>query len=227
MSGQSKFPGGHPTVAGLAALIVVLVGAAGATGQMRQAEDLVADTTDRVLALIEDAKAYVDKDPDRFYSEVETLLDPVIDFPQFARGVMALHYKQATPAQRARFTEGFKKSLVRTYALALTEFNDGSVAIVPSELPPKRPDRASVKQEIRSGGEIYPVIYSMAQEKDGSWRLRNITINGINMGLTYRNQFNAAVKDPKYGGDLDRVIDGWVASLGAVDAAGSKSEGPD
>lgn len=200
-----------------ACLVAVVAGAA-AVGQMREAEDLVAETTDKVLALIEDARGYVDQDPERFYGEVEALLDPVIDFPRFARGVMAVHYKQATPEQRARFTEGFKKSLVRTYALALTEFNDGGVAIVPSERPPKRPDRASVKQEIRSGGEVYPVIYSMAQDKDGTWRLRNITINGINMGLTYRNQFNAAVKDPQYGGDLNRVIDGWVASLGAVDA---------
>ncbi|MEJ2090173.1 MAG: ABC transporter substrate-binding protein, partial [Gammaproteobacteria bacterium] len=87
---------------------------------------------------------------------------------------------------------------------------------IPSDRPPRRPDRASVKQEVRSGGDVYPVVYSMALE-DGEWRLRNIIINGINMGLTYRNQFASAVNDPKYGGDMDRVIDGWIASLGAIE----------
>jgi phospholipid transport system substrate-binding protein len=188
------------------------------TAQVRAAEELVESTTDEMLVLIKAAEEYVDEDPEQFYVEVEALLRPVIDFPRFARSVMAVHYRDATPEQRERFAEGFKWSLVRTYALALTEFNNGDVRIVPSERPPRRPDRASVKQEIRSSGEIYPVVYSMAQSEDGEWRLRNIIINGINMGLTYRNQFASAVNDPRYGGDMDRAIDGWIASLTSVDA---------
>jgi len=195
-----------------------------ASAQIREAEDLVEKTTAEMLDLIEEAKVYVDEDPDRFYVAVEALLNPVIDFPRFARSVMAAHYKRATPEQRDRFAEGFKWSLVRTYALALTEFNDGGVNIIPSDRPAKRPDRASVKQEIRSAGEVYPVIYSMALNKEGEWRVMNIIINGINMGLTYRNQFASAVKDPVYGGDMDRAIDGWVASLGAIDTGNGKGE---
>ena len=204
--------------------LAFLFTAMSASAQIREAEDLVEKTTAEMLELIEEAKVYVDEDPDRFYVAVEALLNPVIDFPRFARSVMAAHYKRATPEQRDRFAEGFKWSLVRTYALALTEFNDGGVNIIPSDRPPKRPDRASVKQEIRSEGEVYPVIYSMALNKEGQWRVMNIIINGINMGLTYRNQFASAVQDPAYGGDMDRAIDGWVASLGAIDTGDGKSD---
>ena len=118
-----------------------------ADGQVRAAETLVAETTDEMLVLIENAKAYVDEDPERFYQEVEALLAPVIDFPRFARSVMAVHYRDATDEQRERFAEGFKWSLVRTYAVALTEFTNGDVRIIPSDQPQRRPDRASVKQE--------------------------------------------------------------------------------
>lgn len=197
-----------------------------AAAQIREAEQLVARTTDQVLVLIDEAQGYVDQDPERFYVAVEALLEPVIDFPRFARSVMAAHYRDATPDQRERFAEGFKWSLVRTYALALTEYNDGNALIVPSERPPRRPDRASVKQEIRSGGDVYPVIYSLALSEEGGWRVRNIIINGINMGLTYRNQFASAINDPRYGGDMDRAIDGWISSLGAEDtgAAGTSTD---
>ncbi len=209
----------HPLLLALAALSVVPVAGA----QIREAEDLVAQTTAQMLELIEEAQTYVDEDPERFYVAVEALLNPVIDFPRFARSVMAVHYKRATPEQRERFAEGFKWSLVRTYALALTEFNDGGVNIIPSDRPPKRPDRASVKQEIRSEGEVYPVIYSMALNSQGEWRVMNMIINGINMGLTYRNQFASAVNDPAYGGDMDRAIDGWVASLGTIDTGNGEA----
>ncbi len=202
----------------LTALVVALLTlATSASAQMNEAEMLVDRTTGEMLTLIDEAKSYVDEDPERFYVAVEALLNPVIDFPRFARSVMAAYYKRATPEQRERFAEGFKWSLVRTYALALTEFNDGGVTVVPSDRPPQRPDRASVKQEIRSSGEIYPVIYSMSRSPDGEWRVQNIIINGINMGLTYRNQFASAVNDPAYGGDMDRIIDGWVASIGTIE----------
>jgi phospholipid transport system substrate-binding protein len=197
--------------------LAILILAMPLSAQITEAEALIQKTTAEMLVLIDEAKVYVDEDPDRFYVVVEQLLEPVIDFPRFARSVMAVHYKGATEEQRDRFTEGFKWSLVRTYALALTEFNDGSVTIIPAERPPRRPDRASVKQEIRSGGEIYPVVYSLALTKEGEWRLMNMIINGINMGLTYRSQFASAVKDPQYGGDMDRVIDGWAASLDEVE----------
>ncbi len=204
--------------------LVLILSAPGASAQIREAEDLVEKTTAEMLVLIDEAQTYVDEDPERFYVAVEALLDPVIDFPRFARSVMAAHYKRATPEQRERFAEGFKWSLVRTYALALTEFNDGGVNIIPSDRPPKRPDRASVKQEIRSEGEVYPVIYSMARNKEGEWRVMNIIINGINMGLTYRNQFASAVNDPAYGGDMDQAIDGWVSSLGAIETSSGEGE---
>ena len=197
--------------------------AVSAGAQVLEAEQLVAKTTDQVLDLIDEAKDYVDEDPERFYQAVEGLLSPVIDFPRFARSVMAAHYRDASPEQRERFTDGFKWSLVRTYALALTEFNDGNVVIIPSDRPPRQPDRASVKQEIRSGGEVYPVVYSLAKS-DGQWRVLNIIINGINMGLTYRNQFASAMQDPQYGGNLDRTIDGWIASLGSKSATGEAAD---
>lgn len=203
----------------LVVLLAILPVGYPAQAQIPEAEQLVDKTTQEMLVLIDDASAYVEEDPERFYVSVEELLRPVIDFPRFARSVMAAHYKRATSEQRNRFAEGFKWSLVRTYSLALTEFNTGGVTIVPSERPPKRPDRASVKQEIRSDGDVYPVLYSMAKDKEGEWRVMNIIINGINMGLTYRNQFASAIKDPVYGGDMDRAIDGWIASLGSIESA--------
>ena len=59
------------------------------------------DTLERSTAAltdyVESARAWAKDDPDRYYREIEALLSPVIDFKLFARGVMATHYKRATP----------------------------------------------------------------------------------------------------------------------------------
>jgi phospholipid transport system substrate-binding protein len=184
--------------------------AGAADGTEPAAHDMVRDTSDAVLSLISEGREYANDDPERFYREVEALLSPVVDFESFARSVMAVHYRDATPEQRQRFADTFKWGLVRTYALALTQFQDGEVVVVPPDRPPRNPKRQTVTMEIRtSAGEVYPVLYSVAQERNGQWKIRNLIVNGVNMGLTYRSQFNSAAKDPKYGGDLDKVIDDW------------------
>jgi phospholipid transport system substrate-binding protein len=53
----------------------------------------------------------------------------------------------------------------------------------------------------------------MAYTDSGGWRMRNIIVNGVNMGLTYRNQFASAAQNPEYGGNLDQIIDAWAGLL--------------
>ena len=181
------------------------------------------DATGEVLALIERGRSYADDDPERFYIEVEALMSKLLDFDRFARNVMGVYYRQATADQRKEFAESFKWSLVRTYALALTDFRDGKVEVVPPRRPPRRPDSASVTQEITAEGRTYMVIYDM-QRRDARWSLRNMIIEGVNIGLNYKSQFAAAMKGPKYGGDLDRVIAAWSDTI-AAEAAELEAEG--
>lgn len=207
-----------PVGAWLAGLLMGLSAAlpVAAAEDPASATEMVRRTSDQVLELIEEAKGYADQDPERLYREVEALLSQVVDFDSFSRSVMGPHSRDASEAQLERFSETFKWGLVRTYALALTEFNDGEVVVVPPDRPPRNPKRQTVKMEIRtSAGEVYPVLYSVSQQDDGSWVIRNLIVNGVNMGLTYRNQFNSAMNDPKYGGDLDTVIDAWAGLLRA------------
>lgn len=195
----------------LTATLVLGISARAEDQAEQSPHDMVREASDAVLALIEEGREYAEDDPERFYREVEALLDPVVDFESFARSVMAVHYRDATPEQRKRFVESFKWGLVRTYALALTEFKDGEVVVVPPDRPPRDPRRQTVTMEIRTPeGNVYPVLYSVIQDRGGEWKVRNLIVNGVNMGLTYRSQFNSAAKDPKYGGDLDRVIDDWA-----------------
>jgi len=203
---------------------------ASANAASPSAREVVQNTSDGLLALIEEARGYAEEDPERFFVAVEALLNPVVDFTGFARNVMAVHYKKATQDQRARFAETFKWGLVRSYALALTGFSDGEVVLVPVDRPPRKPKRERVKMEIRtSTGEVYPLLYEMGLGKDDVWRMRNITINGVNIGLTYRSQFASAATDSKYGGDLNKVIEAWsnVVQSNAEQEAEKAADGED
>jgi phospholipid transport system substrate-binding protein len=180
-------------------------------------EEVIAATRDDLLAVIKDGKGYFDQDPERFYRAVRDVLDPVVDFDSFSRGVMAVHYKKASPEQRSRFRDTFKDALVRTYGKALLNYGDEKIDVLPPSKPSRQPDRDSVTMEVWSEGKMYPVVYSMRRDGDGRWRMANIIINGINIGLTYRNQFATAMKAPQNKGDIDLVISDWGKTIAESD----------
>lgn len=181
--------------------------------------------TKEMMALISEASVYAESEPERFYQEVEKLLAPVVDFPRFARSVMGVHYRRATPEQRERFSESFKWTLVRTYALSLMQFIDGTVRVVPNQRPARRPDQAAVEMEIVYQDRPYQVIYAM-QRKEEHWRLVNLLIEGINLRLNYRAQFDSAMKGPDHGRDLDRVIEAWTDFIAAEAQALAQASPP-
>lgn len=185
---------------------------------------LVQSTTDRVMNIIEEAKTYYDEEPQRFYHEIEQVLADVVDFDSFSRGVMGAYAskkgymalktkeeKKAYLARMNRFSETFKNGLVQTYAKGLLAFNGNKIEI----LPPKDGEdvtsdsSVTVQQNIYGDADKpYVVRYKLRQNRDGQWKLRNVTIEAINLGKVYQSQFRSAAK--QYEGDIDKVIDNWT-----------------
>jgi phospholipid transport system substrate-binding protein len=80
------------------------------------------------------------------------------------------------------------------------------------EASPQSARIASVMQQVYGEAErVYTIRYQMGQYKDGSWRLRNLIIETINLGEIYRNQFSALAKESE--GDLDQVIGRWNETI--------------
>ncbi len=170
---------------------------------------VVEDTSVRVMETLNANRELYKQDADAFYNGLNEIMEPVVDFQGIARSVMTVRYsRSATPEQMDRFIETFKRSMVEFYGNALLEFDGGSTTV----LPPARgaqqtEERASVNMEVRSNsGNVYPVTYTMANI-DGQWKVRNVIVEGINIGLLFRDQFAQAMQTHR--NNLDAVIDNW------------------
>lgn len=177
-------------------------------------KEVVTRTANELLGIIEEARGYYDEDPQRFYDNVEGILEPAVDMRRFAAGVMAKYYRVATNDQRRRFLEVFKSSMIRTYAKGLLAFSNEEIRVLDPKAPSRDPDRDTVEMEVIAvDGTVYPIIYSMRKGKDEQWRITNVTVNGINLGLTFRNQFDSAMQ--AHNRDFDYVIENWLKSESA------------
>ena len=63
---------------------------------------------------------------------------------------------------------------------------------------------------MHTGKGVYSIIYRMRLNDEENWQLINVTLEGINLGRTFRNQFQQAAA--KYDGDINAVISNWYVA---------------
>lgn len=170
---------------------------------------VVEDTSVRIMETLNANRELYQQDADAFYNGINEIMEPAVDFQGIARSVMTVRYsRSATPEQMERFIETFKRSMVEFYGNALLEFDSGKINVLPpAKGSQQTEERASVNMEVRANnGNVYPVTYTMANV-GGQWKVRNVIVEGINIGLLFRDQFAQAMQTHR--NDLDAVIDNW------------------
>jgi phospholipid transport system substrate-binding protein len=164
------------------------------------AHDLVDRTTKQLLADLSANKETYKSNPQAFYDALNGIVGPVIDADGISKSIMTVKYsRNATPAQMQRFQENFKRSLIQFYGNALLEYNNQGITVSPAKQ--EAADRTSVDMSVKgNNGAVYPVSYTLVKI-GGEWKVRNVIINGINIGMQ-RN-----------GNNLDKTIDGWAGEV--------------
>ena len=172
-----------------------------------------------VVVLIENKSLFLD-DRSAYEDKIKEIFEPMIDFKRVAAGVMGRqHYMKASSDQRNEFVDVFRNSLLDTYSETLAQWENQDIDTI---FPETRDfiDKKSieVRQILNTGSSKYPISYKLRKNKDGSWMIINIIVNGVNLGLTFKNQFQAlAIKN---NGDIDKTLDGWVSDAGDAGISG-------
>ena len=205
-------------------LLILLASLPLAAAAAPTAHDVVKSTTDELIGDLKANKTGYQQNPQAFYDTLERILGPVVDSAGISRSIMTVKYsRRASDEQLKRFEDNFKRSLMQFYGNALLEYDNQNIRVLPAKV--EGADRASVGMEVSdSKGTVYPVSYTMVQ-LDGQWKLRNVIINGINVGKLFRDQFADSMQ--RNGNDLDRTIDGWaeVVAKAKDSAEGQQASG--
>ena len=207
---------------GLLVLLAALPLMANAVAAPTSAHELVQDTTNRLLADLAANREKYKQDPQDFYQALNSIVGPVVDAEGISKSIMTVKYsRKATPEQMKTFEENFKKGLFQFYGNALLEYNNQGITVDPAK--DESGERTSVGMTVKgSNGAIYPVSYTL-EKVGGEWKLRNVIINGINIGKLFRDQFADAMQ--RNGNDLDKTINGWAGEVAkAKETANQSSE---
>lgn len=174
------------------------------------ARNKIVDVVNQFETVIVANKARYSEDREALIGAVDKILTPVIDFELFAKMVMGKYYRASSDSQRIRFAEVTKRTLLDRYGTIVLEFDPKSLEILPLGPQSGREVRVELAFNSIDLGVVDITFYMLPSETKG-WLLSNVTINQINLGLSFRNSFADMMK--KNRNDYDKAIDAWQLSL--------------
>ncbi|CAK0744420.1 phospholipid transport system substrate-binding protein [Gammaproteobacteria bacterium] len=172
---------------------------------LNQPAVLVQSTTERMLAILKDRQSELDRQPGLIYELVNQVVVPQFDFERITQLAVGRYWANATPDQKTRLIAAFQRLLVRTYAKALLNYSGQKILFLPMR-PGPDPAEVTVSTQVQSpgGGPPVPIHYRMAQ-REGAWKVVDVTIDGVSLVSNYRSSFAAEIRQ---GG-----LDGLIASI--------------
>jgi phospholipid transport system substrate-binding protein len=158
-------------------------------------DQLVRERTGKIIELLRANKDAYAKDHKKLYAMVNEQVLPYFDFRAMSRLVLGKHWREASEDQRNRFTAEFRDLLVRTYATALLKYTNEEVIYLPFRSSPGE-KTVTVKTEVRQagGGPNIPIYYSFYLS-DASWKVFDVTLDGVSLITTYRGTYAEKIKN--------------------------------
>jgi phospholipid transport system substrate-binding protein len=180
-----------------------------------EAQQLVVDTSTRVLERLKQDREKLLGKPDLIYPLVEDLVLPHFDFERMSIWVLGKNWRKADRQQQQQFVEQFRTLLVRTYAKALLEYTDQKLNYLPfhAEADAKR---VTVRTEVtQPGGVNIPINYSMFL--NDHWKVYDISVDGVSLVTNYRSTFASEIRQ----GGIDKLL-ARLAEMNAKEAHGGE-----
>lgn len=180
------------------------------------------DTLIRQLSLetietVKSDKAIQGGDVQKIVQLVDSKVMPHVNFQRMTASAVGRYWRQASPEQQKRLQEEFKALLMRTYAGALTQVKEQTVALKPLRASPDDTE-VVVRTEVRGKGDPIQLDYRL--EKSGNvWKIYDVNVLGIWLADQYRNSFAQEIGANGIDGLIKALAD-RNAKAGGTAAAG-------
>jgi phospholipid transport system substrate-binding protein len=177
-------------------------------GQELTATETAEIGVEALLKTVENAKGYFLTDKDLYFSEIEGVLNTFVDFEAVAEVVMNRHASAASEVQKQRFANILKTTLTRFYGASLISYSGEQLIFLPPSSPESDPRADTiVGMELRGSDMNLRLQYQMFINENNEWKLKNLSLAGINLGRQYFTQFSALMSE--YDEDINLVLDNW------------------
>jgi phospholipid transport system substrate-binding protein len=167
-------------------------------------EELVQSIVEEVMTAVKADKELAAGDREKALKLAEEKILPHVDFEEATRLALSRAWSQASAEQKRTLVAEFRAMMLRTYANAMSAYTGSQ----PKYLPPRSKAQgaeATVRYQFsREGARPLQVAYEL-RRTGASWKIYDISVEGISLVLTYRTEFDGIVKQDGIEGLIRRL----------------------
>lgn len=187
----------------LATLAILLPGTA--VADTKSPEEIVRDTTERVLDELRSYEGNLENDPEFVHELVRKEVLPHFNFQLITRFSLGRYWNDASEEQRETFTEELTTLLVRTYSQPLLEY-DGEDVRYRSQRVDEDRGRASMRVDVdQRDGPAIPLTYQFRKHDEHGWQVYDVVVEGVSLVTNYRDTFGSEIRRSGIEGLLERL----------------------
>ncbi len=162
----------------------------------------------KLLSVVAESRPLFLSNREAYFTAVEEVLNSFVDFNAVAKVVMNRYAASASDAQTQRFADILRTTLTRFYGASLVSYEGQELVFLPANNAGADPRADTiVSMELRGGDSNLRLQYQMFLNEDDEWKLKNLSLAGINLGRQYFTQFSALMN--QHNNDIDAVLDNW------------------
>jgi len=198
----------------VAAFVVVVASAVApsAHAEITPPDTLIRELSTDVIDTVKADKAIQAGDVSRIITLVDTKVIPNFNFQRMTAAAVGRAWRTATPEQQKRLQDEFKILLVRTYAGALSQVKEQTVALKPLRAAAEDTE-VVVRTEIRGKGDPIQLDYRLEKGATG-WKVYDVNVLGVWLVEQYKNSFAQEIGASGVDGLITKLSDKNKAAAG-------------
>lgn len=151
--------------------------------------------TDKLITIISDKALQAPEMKDKRGQAIMETIDAVFSWEEFSKRALARNWNKRSIEERKEFVSLFRQLIADTYMEKTYQYSGESITYLDEKI---EGDHGKVKSVFNtSDGKQIPVEYRI-MNKDGSWRVYDLYIEGVSLVGNYRSQFNDIIIGSSY-----------------------------
>jgi len=167
-------------------------------------QQLVEQTTEKVLDILSNRRAELEKDHNLIYALTNEIVVPHFDFISISKWVLGKNWRTASKEQKLRFIKAFRQLMVKTYAIAVLEYDNNKIKYLPLRDDVSKGD-VTVRTEFYEAGKPPASINYRLHQRRGVWKVYDVSVDGVSIVATYRTSFATEIRQSGLDALIERI----------------------
>ncbi len=165
-------------------------------------QDQLKGTINKIIGILKDPSLKGDASIKQRRENLRKAVSERFSFEKMSQLCLGKHWKDRTDDEKKVFIELFGRLLEETYISKIEGYTNEKVEYLKESITDKK---AQVNTRIITEKIEIPIDYRLYQEKDGSWMVYDLIIEGVSLVGNYRSQFDEILQRDNYKKLIDEL----------------------